>query len=144
MVQRRWGSALAKLLDPEDYRQEAWVYFLEGLPPPPVGVQAAVWEVGKIAGKLHGMCRKTYRRVSREAPWPEDFDQDPGAEESAEKWLDAVSLAETRCTPDELACVYFRFAGYRGNQAQEILGINEDAYRKRLQRLRDRLTADVR
>jgi DNA-directed RNA polymerase specialized sigma24 family protein len=143
MVHRRWGSTLGKLFDAEDYLQQSWLYFLEGVPPAPEGVNEAVWQVGRLAGKLHAWCRSAYRRVSREAQFPEGFDDDLGsALESAERWLDAVSLAEERCTPDELACVYFRFAGYRGPQAQEILGINEAAYRQRLHRLRERLTSE--
>lgn len=115
------------------------MFFLEGLPAPPAGTSQAVWEVGRLAGKLHAWCRKLHRRAQREVAWPEELDfEEPRRD--AEGFLDAVAAAEVLLTPEEQVCVYFRFMGYTSSQAQEILGISRDAYRQRVHRLQRRLT----
>lgn len=139
IVKRRWLGTLATVVDHEDFDQQAWVIFLEGLPIPPAGVNPAVWEVGRIASRLHAWARRLYRRVQREVAWPEDLDFS-GPSQDAEGFLDAVAAAEVMCSPEELACVYFKFLGYRESQSQEILGITQEAYRQRLHRLRTRLS----
>lgn len=100
-----------------------------------------MWEVGRISGRLHAWCRRIHRRVSREVAWPEGLDFD-GPPQDAIGLLDVVAAAEVLCSPEELACVYFKFMGYTSPQAQEILGITEEAYRQRLHRLRARLSDD--
>lgn len=142
IVKRRWSGTLATVVDPDDFDQQAWLIFLEGIPAPPPGVNVAVWQVGRIASRLHAWARRLFRRVQREVAWPEDLDF-AGPSQDAEGFLDTLAAAEVMCSPEELACVYFKFLGHRESQAQEILGITQEAYRQRLHRLRTRLS-DVR
>jgi hypothetical protein len=143
VIHRRWGASLAKLIDSDDLFQQAWVFLLEGVGEPPKGLTdrgRQVWEIGQLTGRLNAWCRKMYRRVRHEAPLVHtDFEGD--AETDGYDWVEALDLARSVCTDDELLCVYFRVSGYRGADAQEILGLTEPAYRKRLQRLRERLNA---
>jgi hypothetical protein len=138
LIRRRWSTSLAKVLDPEDYEQQAWVYFL-ALEPPPKSLPEAtrdVWITGRLMGRLHAWCRGIYRRIRREA---ELATEPESLRAGGFLWIDALETAESICTEDELVCVYFRAAGYRNDQVQEILGITSDAFRKRLQRLQDRV-----
>lgn len=144
MAQRRWGATLTSLVGPEDFTQQAWVYFLEGLPPAPEGVPQAVWEIGQLAARLSSWCRSMAWRKSHEVPIPDDFDfaGEDGDNQAAfsQVVLDHLEELQSRATPAEFAAVIFRYFGYDQSDAQEILGVSPSAYQQSLHRLRRRLS----
>lgn len=145
LMRRKWLLALGDAARLDELTQQAWLYYLEGWGDPPASYerddQIHVWNVGKLASRLNGWCKKLYHRKQRELPLQDDLSTEDyrGGHSDGIEMTDVLDLIGATMTDEEAACVFFRASGYEDNKVQEILGMTPSAYRVKLHRLRARM-----